>query len=127
MKCYFCEKETSTLLCEHCGCDNGAVEESQEKETFSNIVENYQTNQEKSQDSYKIASAICYIMSAIFVVTGFFKILVYDGDVNAYVGGDAYNIIINATYAAAYFVLATMFVIMALGFNIIKILNDNKK
>ena len=34
---------------------------------------------------------------------------------NAYVGGDAYNYIINGNYATACFVLATMFVIIGFG------------
>ena len=51
---------------------------------------------------------------------------------NAYVGGDAYNYIINGTYAAAYFVLAAGFLIsgivcMAAGFLLIVIDENNKK
>lgn len=36
-------------------------------------------------------------------------------NVNAYVGGDAYNYIINGTYATAFFVLTAMFVLAAIG------------
>ena len=36
-------------------------------------------------------------------------------NVNAYVGGDAYNYIINGTYATAFFVLTAMFVLSAIG------------
>ena len=43
--------------------------------------------------------------------------------VNAYVGGDAYNYIINGTYATAYFVLTTMFVLAAVGLVIIHYLS----
>lgn len=39
--------------------------------------------------------------------------------VNAYVGGDAYNYIINGNYATAFFVLTTMFVLTAVGLVII--------
>ena len=35
--------------------------------------------------------------------------------VNAYVGGDAYNYIINGTHATAFFVLTAMFVLAAIG------------
>lgn len=35
---------------------------------------------------------------------------------NAYVGGDAYNYIINGTYATSYFVLALLFAVLAVGF-----------
>lgn len=51
---------------------------------------------------------------------------------NAYVGGDAYNYIINGTYAAAYFVLAAGFLISGIvcmtgGFIIIVIEENNKR
>ena len=39
--------------------------------------------------------------------------------INAYVGGDAYNYIINGTHATAYFVLSTMFVLAAIGLLIV--------
>lgn len=35
--------------------------------------------------------------------------------VNAYVGGDAYNYIINANYAIGYFVLAGVLILSAIG------------
>ena len=51
---------------------------------------------------------------------------------NAYVGGDAYNYIINGTYATAYFVLAAGFLISGIvcmtgGFIIIVIEENNKR
>lgn len=38
---------------------------------------------------------------------------------NAYVGGDAYNYIINSNYATGLFVLATMFSLIGIGFIIL--------
>jgi len=60
--------------------------------------------------------AICfYAASAMSLLTGFDKMYVYHNSDyafdNAYVGGDAYNYIINAGYATAYFVLAMGFLI----------------
>ena len=46
--------------------------------------------------------------------------------INAYVGGDAYNYIINGTYATAYFVLTMMFVLSAIGFEIINYISKDK-
>ena len=40
-------------------------------------------------------------------------------NVNAYVGGDAYNYIINGNYATAFFVLTLMFVVAAIGLLIV--------
>lgn len=66
-----------------------------------------------------IASLCC---GAFTFYKGLDKMFRYDsGDsyphkyVNAYVGGDAYNYIINGTYATAFFVLTAMFVLAAIG------------
>ena len=46
--------------------------------------------------------------------------------VNAYVGGDAYNYIINGTYATAFFVLTAMFVLAAIGLMILHYVSREK-
>lgn len=46
---------------------------------------------------------------------------------NAYVGGDAYNYIINGTYATSYFVLTTMFVLAAIGLIIVHYVSKMEK
>ena len=43
--------------------------------------------------------------------------------VNAYVGGDAYNYIINGTHATAFFVLTAMFALCAIGFMVLHYLS----
>ena len=45
---------------------------------------------------------------------------------NAYVGGDAYNYIINGNYATGFFVLTTMFVLAAIGLMILHYLYGNR-
>lgn len=45
---------------------------------------------------------------------------------NAYVGGDAYNYIINGNYATAFFVLTTMFVLTAIGLMILHYVSAEK-
>lgn len=47
--------------------------------------------------------------------------------VNVYVGGDAYNYIINGTHATAFFVLTTMFVLAAIGLLIIHYVSEADK
>ena len=80
------------------------------------------------------------IMSGCSLVCGFYTL--YQGidkmtnyynnenypslNVNAYVGGDAYNYIINGTYATAFFVLTAMFVIAAIGLMILHYLSIDK-
>lgn len=47
-------------------------------------------------------------------------------NVNAYVGGDAYNYIINGTYATAFFVLTAMFVQASIGLMILHYVSRNQ-
>ncbi|ADU32152.1 hypothetical protein [Evansella cellulosilytica] len=67
----------------------------------------------------RVTAIILYIFTVIFIWVGFDKIRNYENpdsyfrdSVNAYVGGDAYNYIINANYATAYFVLGALFAIV---------------
>lgn len=73
---------------------------------------------------------ISFIVSAIFICVGFNKMLNYElggdyGDgVNSYVGGDAYNYIINGNYTIAYFVLALLCSVVACTFLIVNVLQQ---
>lgn len=87
-----------------------------------------------NQKIYNIIATIMFIVSLIMIFTGYDKITNYSnvGDTitslskNAYVGGDAYNYIINGTYATSYFVLATLFALVGIGFVIIGYLDKIK-
>ena len=46
---------------------------------------------------------------------------------NAWVGGDAYNYIINGTHATAFFVLTAMFVLAAIGLVIVHYVSKDKQ
>lgn len=78
---------------------------------------------------------ISYICSAIFIGLGFHKMFVYEnpeysfmGDpVNVYVGGDAYNYIINANYATAYFALAIFCAVVGMTFIVWSLIVSNNK
>lgn len=69
-----------------------------------------------------IALMVVFLLAAvIFIGMGFDKIYSYENPEdswrehkNAYVGGDAYNYIINGTYATAYFVLGSSLGLAAL-------------
>ncbi|MCZ8538532.1 hypothetical protein M9R32_15160 [Paenisporosarcina quisquiliarum] len=96
-----------------------------------------QNNRVVEENNLGVFSFLSFIVSAIFVGIGFHKIFAYENvdaeeyeylaedNVNSYVGGDAYNFIINANYATGYFVLATLFVIIACTLLIIKELRNN--
>ena len=76
-----------------------------------------------------------FVVALIFICIGFYKLLVYENGedlsepVNALVGGDAYNYIINAGHATAYFVLALIFVVLGCTFFICNhlLLNGKKQ
>lgn len=78
----------------------------------------------------KFFANISFAISAGLVSLGFNKMYVYYNsefssmNKNAYVGGDAYNYIINGTYATAFFVLATLFVILGIGLLILQRLEE---
>lgn len=66
-----------------------------------------------------IVISICfYILSAIMLFKGYDKMtnyynsdIIFSRNQNAYVGGDAYNYIINGTYATGFFVLSMGFLL----------------
>jgi len=87
---------------------------------------------------YIIVISIMASMASIGM--GFYKMFVYrnsdsdseyfvssDFNKNAYVGGDAYNYIINGTYTTAYFVLGLTFMLLACALMIIHTLKNQKE
>jgi len=68
-------------------------------------------------------SFFAFCIASIMVYLGYDKIVNYyhssdysSLDKNSYVGGDAYNYIINGNYANGFFILALIFVVIAIGF-----------
>lgn len=97
---------------------------------------NVTKNTEAANDGFTFPkeSIFSYALAAIFVVTGFYKMWAYSNGeeypydvVNAYVGGDAYNYIINANYTVAYFVLALTLVLLGSTFAIVKAITLKKE
>ena len=81
------------------------------------------TNTTKKSSAWSVL-AICSLVCGSFTFyKGIDKLVsYYNGDYwqkNAYVGGDAYNYIINGNYATAFFVLTAMFVLAAIGLMIL--------
>lgn len=76
---------------------------------------------------------VCILAFLTFTFLGFYKIFAYNNpeyastynkSKNAYVQGDAYNYIINGTYATAYFVLAGTMLLTACGVHGLAVLED---
>ena len=77
----------------------------------------------EGNSAWKVLSGISFAGSAITLWLGFDKMLNYVNDEqfwadphNMYVGGDAYNYIINGNYATGFFVLTAMLALMGVGF-----------
>lgn len=84
------------------------------------------TNEIQKPKLYDFKVKIMFFLSIVFILIGFFKRFVYEyseysysTDINAYVGGDAYNFIINSNQMIAYFVLALLCVVIACTFLIV--------
>lgn len=121
-KCPFCAEEIvrEVSICPFCEKTIAA-----EKEYSENVSEKIEAKSEGFK--FPMNSIISYILSLVFVSIGFYKMWAYNSGedypfraVNAYVGGDAYNYIINSNYAVGYFVLALTFVLWGSTFAIIK-------
>lgn len=90
------------------------MEKNQKEEQQTVIVEKEKTDV-KLWDGNIIGS---FVISGVFIIFGFYKMFAYKNDemnheyVNVYVGGDAYNYIINANFAAAFFILALIFTVI---------------
>lgn len=77
-------------------------------------------------------SILSFMVAIVFLVLGFNRMTVYDSGEsypyeyrNAYVGGDAYNYIINANYSTAFFVLTATFVMLGIGLIVIGYLAES--
>ena len=92
--------------------------------------------EEKKQAGGRKFSVWCWLSLLSFIGAGvsFYKgvdkmVNYYNSElsfvksVNAYVGGDAYNFIINGTYSTAFFVLTAMFVLAGIGFIVLHYLS----
>ena len=86
----------------------------------------------KRSDSFKVKAWIAYALALLCTGVGFYKMYYYNNpeysfmdSVNAYVGGDAYNFIINSNYAAAWFTLAVAMVVLGSALLICSEINRN--
>jgi len=80
----------------------------------------------KTHIIWNILAIISFILAGVMVYEGVDKIINYYNsenypilNENVYVGGDAYNFIINSNYATGYYVLALIEVVSGFGFLIL--------
>ena len=125
--------------CEKCGWE---VPQNNQEAASSPIEEQALTVPEQNtQKAEKTKWSVWCYLAVVSLCCGAFtfykgldKMFRYDsGDsyphkyVNAYVGGDAYNYIINGTYETAFFVLTAMFVLAAIGLVVVHYVSQKEE
>ncbi|QHI72691.1 hypothetical protein [Aminipila terrae] len=119
IKCPECGQEISanSVSCFYCGCKIGENDLDLVQEDDCSTDEKTVPKGTRSLEYNKIGKK-SIIVGCIFWIIGFFKIFIYNGgeeyssnSINAYVGGDAYNLIINATYFAGLSVIGGTLII----------------
>lgn len=135
----FCKKCGAEIgpdfLCPSCGFQNVISQEAdielQTSQICINVDEGTSSNVKRPtviirNKLWAVLSAVMFIISIIPFYKGYDKMTnYYSSDTfyslnrNAYVGGDAYNYIINAGYATAFFVLSVGFALLGIGFLIV--------
>ena len=137
VKCKECEKEISDKaeVCVHCG-----IEQKKKKVSEREVVnEVYQINTVPKKSGFiknNIIPVILIFMGAILLIIGLSNDYYSYSDPDAYdthvyprekyINGDAYNYIINAGYATAFFVLAIGAALLGVGFLIVYYLSNKK-
>ncbi|MDN4494921.1 hypothetical protein [Ureibacillus aquaedulcis] len=110
-------------------------EEKLVEDKFLENKRNYEISYEKNNTNrtinYTWAIVIGFIGVIISLAMGFYKMFIYENSdsyfeesINTYVGGDAYNYIINGTYTVAYFVLALVFMVYTATMMILNVLKN---
>lgn len=97
------------------------------------MEENTSVQQEKTQDTTLLTwGLLSYCAAFSFVGYGLYKLFVYHNSTlnslkeNVYVGGDAYNYIINGTHATTYCVIGLVFAVMGTSCFIVNAINKKK-
>ena len=114
-------------FCPDCGGELESVEPKDENENSQKASTN------TFWSGWSITAVISFLCAFFTFYKGYDKMAHYHSSEysslakNAYVGGDAYNYIINGTYATSYFVLTTMFVLAAIGLIIVHYVSRMEK
>ena len=122
MKCPKCGMDYEGSECPNCRVESffekrRAFQSEQEFDSY--MTEKEKRDKLKKANHWKTVGIACAFFAVCNILFGYFKVLFYineeDSLLNAYVGGDAYNYIINACMATAYWVLAGVFLIASFG------------
>lgn len=127
--CSVCGEPTSKLNLDD--FNNGVFEKSKTTETIADDVKNVLSSKDNKLKKYM---KICLITSALLFCLGFYKNNVYknpeyswETSINAHVGGDAYNYIINGNRATGCYVLSMGFMLAGTMCGCTNAIIDSKK
>ena len=120
IKCVDCGREIDSVgsCCPYCGCPIEYQDVNNPKEVVTMLSPNLSSPKKNPLKAMRkglvLTALICFIISGLFFAKGHdVKTNYYNSEnypslnENAYVGGDAYNYIINGTYFTAYSVIAS--------------------
>ena len=114
IKCPKCENMLSdqATTCPNCGWTKPVHPHT----TASATTKDNAPDKKKISKRLTIGAITLAVLATLFMMRGFYVKNVYDGyDTNAYVGGDAYNYIINGTYFAGFMALSGAMYICSVG------------
>ena len=126
MHCPKCGQEfiDGEKICSNCGFDSSTIDLGYQKLQAESTISNVEISQNGSRKNHiamKRASYCCFVIVAILVIVGgiffnkgfdkknnYYSSTTYtDLNQNAYVGGDAYNYIINSEYFVGYITIGS--------------------
>lgn len=129
----YCEKCGAELQEEMKTCPRCGAEEPIAKDIRQNKPSTYKSRRTTNASVWSVLSVFSLLSSFFTLYKGIDRLVNYENSdyswrtVNAYVGGDAYNYIINGTHATAFFVLTAMFVLAAIGLMMLHYLSRSDK
>lgn len=122
-------------VCIKCGASFGSESERIEEKRGGGSMERSarevrrRNSAPESYSGHTLLATLFFISAAICSANGFHKYFYYKNSdytpVNAYVGGDAYNYIINSNYMCAFFVFALVNVVLGIGILILRQMKIN--
>lgn len=132
-----------TLLCPSCGFQNKmedglkidkiSNQVTLESDTISKVDETGKKVEIVRNKIWAWSSGIMFVIALFPFYKGYDKMTNYSSsdtyyslNKNVYVGGDAYNYIINGEYATAFFILAVGAALMGIGFIIVYYMSGKK-
>lgn len=136
MFCKKCGTEITDEMqqCPNCGFEILLTEATTETDPNSTDSSEVTTAANLKLSVWCWSSIISFICGCFTFYKGIDKLVRYNSGeyypfeaANAYVGGDAYNYIINGTHATAFFVLTAMFILAAVGLLIVHYISKEKK